>query len=187
VEHAAPPLLLDPLLDPLLLELLLLELPLLEPPLLELLLLELLLLPPPLLLPEVLPLDVPVQHWMSSGPGHSPAVDLPPCAVHAEVAMHCPDSPFAVHEPYVVVPPPVLPPVVGPSGVDDPTTATWMRAWSPHPSSDPNRYMMVGYETSSTQKPASFSTVQDGPLSSTITTTDLPLAGLVTWSRAPQP
>jgi len=47
--------------------------------------------------------------------------------------------------------------------------------------------MIVGYETSSTQKLASFSTVQDGPLSSTITTTDFPFDGFVTWSRAPQP
>jgi hypothetical protein len=80
VEHEAPPAPLEPLLDPLLLDPLLLEL-LLDPPLL-----------PPAL-------EVPVQHWMSSGPGHSPAVEVPPCAEHAEVSMHCPDSPFAVHEP----------------------------------------------------------------------------------------
>jgi hypothetical protein len=104
VEHEAPPPLLepplDPPLDPPLLE------PLLDPPLLEPLLdpplLEPLLDPPPwppLLLPEELPLEVPVQHWMLSGPGHSPAVEVPPCAEHDEVSMHCPDSPFAVHEP----------------------------------------------------------------------------------------
>jgi len=81
----------------------------------------------------------------------------------------------------------VVPPVVGPSGVDEPTVVTLMSAWSLYPSSDPNRYMIVGYETSSTQKSASFSTVQDGPLSRTITTTDLPFAGFVTWSLAPQP
>jgi len=100
VEHEPPPapldpLLLEPLLDPLLL----------EPPLLDPLLLAPLLLPPapllPLLPPDELPLEAPVlvQHWMSSGPGHSPAVEVPPCAEHAAVVMHCPDSPFAVHEP----------------------------------------------------------------------------------------
>ncbi len=92
VEQEAPPLL-DPLLEPLLEPLLdplepLLDPLLLDPPLLD-----------PLLLPEVPPLEVPVQHWMLSGPGHSPAVEVPPCAEQAEVSMHCPDSPFAVQKP----------------------------------------------------------------------------------------
>jgi hypothetical protein len=44
--------------------------------------------------------------------------------------------------------------LVGPSGMLELTTVTWILARSLYPFSCPKRYMMVGYETSRTQKPA---------------------------------
>lgn len=52
----------------------------------------------------------PVQHWMFAAPAQKPAVEVPPCAVHAPVSMHVPASPVVVTMQLGVGAGPALPP-----------------------------------------------------------------------------
>jgi hypothetical protein len=75
------------------------------------------------------------QHWMSVGPGQKLGTDVESdCALHADVLMHCPERPLAVHElpppPPSVPPSPSPPPSAPPSPSPLPLLATLPRRMS---------------------------------------------------------